>query len=80
MDKFFNDYCLSANTATTLEKLSGTDCTPSSQVRVTHSLVQWNPSIPDTLGAAYSVLIKGGVLISGLVLSLCSWDHAWCPD
>ena len=41
------------------------------------------PSILDTLGTASSVLIKGGVLISGVVLytSLCSWDHAaWCPD
>ena len=31
-------------------------------------LVQWNPSIPYTLGTAQSVLIKGGVLISGVVL------------
>jgi hypothetical protein len=28
--------------------------------------VQWNPSIPDTLGPAQSVLIKGYVLISGI--------------
>ena len=31
-------------------------------------VVQWSPSIPDTLGTASSVLIKGGVLISGVVL------------
>ena len=33
-------------------------------------------------GTMHSVLIKGGVLISGVVLytSLCSWDHARCPD
>jgi hypothetical protein len=44
-------------------------------------ILQWNPSIPDTLGTAQSVLIKGGVLISGVVLYvLCSWDHTWCPD
>ena len=30
--------------------------------------IQWNPSIPNTLGAASSVLIKGGVLISGVLL------------
>ena len=37
------------------------------------------PSIPDTLGIVSSVLIKGGVLILGIVLytSLCSWDHGW---
>ena len=37
------------------------------------------PSILDTLGTASSVLIKGGVLISGVVLytDLCSWDRAW---
>ena len=29
--------------------------------------VQWNPSILDTLGTVLSVLIKGGVLISGVV-------------
>ena len=27
------------------------------------NVLQWNPSIPDTLGTASSVLIKGGVLI-----------------
>ena len=32
--------------------------------------VQWNPSIPDTLRTAYSVLIKGGVLISVVVYIL----------
>ena len=39
----------------------------------------WNFSIGDTIE---SVVIKGGVLISGVVLytSLCSWDHAYCPD
>ncbi len=44
--------------------------------------IQQNPFIPDTLGTAQSVLIKGGVLISGVVLYtvLCSWGHAWCPD
>jgi hypothetical protein len=44
--------------------------------------LQRNPIISDTLGTAQSVLIKGGVLISGVVLytSLCSWDRAWCPD
>jgi hypothetical protein len=30
--------------------------------------IQWNPSIPDTLGPAQSVLIKGDVLISGVSL------------
>jgi hypothetical protein len=30
--------------------------------------IQWNPSIPDTLGTAWNALIKGGVLISGVVL------------
>ena len=36
--------------------------------------IQWNPSILDTLGTAESVLNKGGVLISGVVLYtfLCS--------
>jgi hypothetical protein len=45
-------------------------------------ILQWNPSIPDTLGTALSVLIKGGVIISGVVLYTlqCSWGHAWCPD
>ena len=40
-------------------------------------IIQWNPSIPDTLAAVLSDLIKGGVLISGVLLytSLCSWDH-----
>ena len=35
--------------------------------------------IPDTLGTASSVLIKGDILISGVVLytDLCSWDCAW---
>ena len=33
-----------------------------------HLHVQWNPSIPDTLGTAQSVLIKGGVLTSGVSL------------
>ena len=28
--------------------------------------IQWNPSIPDTLGTATNVLIKGGVFISGV--------------
>ncbi len=39
-------------------------------------IIQWNPSIPDTLGPAHSVLIKGGVLISGVVsyTSLCSYS------
>ena len=38
--------------------------------------------IPDTLVTGSNVLIKGGVLISGVVLYtvLCSWDHGWCPD
>ena len=42
-------------------------------------LLQWNPSIVDSLGAAESVLIIGGVLISRVVLYafLCSWDHAY---
>ena len=37
--------------------------------------VQWNLSSVDTLGTAESVLIKGGILISGVILyaSLCSW-------
>ncbi len=41
--------------------------------------MRWIPSIPDTLGPVQSVLIKGGVLISGVVLytSLCSWGHAY---
>ena len=30
--------------------------------------IQWNPSVLDTLGTASSVLIKGGVLISGVSL------------
>lgn len=40
-----------------------------------------------TIGTALSVLIKKGVLVSGVVLyaSLrtyvqCNWDHAWRPD
>ena len=39
--------------------------------------IQWSLSIVDTLGTAESVLIKGGVLISGVVLYtfLPSWDH-----
>ena len=43
----------------------------------TPTCIQWNPSIPDTLGTASSVLIKGIILISGVLLytSLCSWDH-----
>ena len=47
-------------------------------------IIQWNPSIPDTLGTVLSVMIKGGILISGVVLYcntvLYSWDHVWCPD
>ena len=44
--------------------------------------IQWNLSIPDTLGTAYGVLIIRGVLISWVVLYtfLCSWDHRQCPD
>ena len=30
-------------------------------------MYKWSPSIPDTLGTASSILIKGGVLISGVV-------------
>ena len=53
----------------------------------THVLVQCTyvcTGIPYTVEPLYSghpwssVLIKGGVLISGVVL--CNWDHAWCPD
>ena len=30
----------------------------------------------------HGIMIKEGVLISGVVLytSLCNWDRAWCPD
>ena len=42
-----------------------------------------NPSIVDTSGTASGVLIKGGVLISGVALNsntlLYSQDIAWCP-
>ncbi len=39
--------------------------------------IQCNPSVPDTLGTAQSVLISGVVLYA----ILCSWDHGWwCPD
>ena len=46
-------------------------------------ILQWKLSIVDTLGTDENVLIKGGVLISGVIIlytSLCSWDHAQCPD
>ena len=48
-------------------------------VRVCVCVDQWNPSIADTLGTASCVQIKGGVLISGVVLlsSLFSWGQAW---
>ena len=45
--------------------------------------IQWHFSIPDMiLGTAESVLIKGGVLISGVVLYtlLCSRDNRQFPD
>ena len=44
-----------------------------------HIHVQWNPSIPDILGTASSVLIKGSVLISGVILYTfsCSWGHVY---
>ena len=29
-------------------------------------VIQWNPSYKDTIGTAQSVLIKGGVIISGV--------------
>ena len=32
------------------------------------SVCGWSPSIPDTLGTAECVMIKGGVLIAGVVL------------
>ena len=34
------------------------------------SQLLWNSSIPDTLGTAKSVQIKGGVLISGVACTL----------
>ena len=39
------------------------------------------PSISDTLGTTLSSLIKGGVLILGVVCTLLyvAWEHAKCP-
>ena len=66
---------------------------PSAKIGTTRSIllyayiacrIQWNPSIPYTLGTASSVLIKKKEvsLFQGLLYTLfyvTAWDHAWCP-
>ena len=50
-------------------------------VAVRGDIPQWNPSIAITFGTTQSILIKGGVLISEIVLytALCSSDNRHCP-
>ena len=76
---FFNFPPISmATVGTLLTSCLCTMCTERTMLTLLRYCLQWNPSI----GTAYSVLIKRGVLILGVVLYtfLCNWDHAWCPD
>ena len=63
MDKFFDEYCSNANKVTTIEKIAGTDCTPSSQVRMAYA--------GDTSGSGAIVAVLGALLgLSMLLLAV----------